>query len=83
MTQIPRALGSFFAAGQVLPTFRLHKDPRGGLFQPSISEAISLLDAPQHHWMHIFPEGRVSFNPPAVFTPQILMLPTGPPKPKT
>ncbi|RPB08890.1 hypothetical protein P167DRAFT_511486 [Morchella conica CCBAS932] len=58
-----KALGSFFAAGQVLPTFRLHKDPRGGLFQPSISEAISLLDAPQHHWMHIFPEGRVHQNP--------------------
>lgn len=63
MTLVPtRALRTFFSLGQVIPTYRLHKSPHGGPFQPAISETISLLDTPQHNWVHIFPEGRVSLS---------------------
>ncbi|KAK6952985.1 hypothetical protein Daesc_005282 [Daldinia eschscholtzii] len=39
-------LGSFFYAGQVLPTHRLKHSPHGGLFQPTIQQAIRLLSSP-------------------------------------
>ncbi|KAI0184644.1 hypothetical protein EV127DRAFT_350009 [Xylaria flabelliformis] len=38
-------LGAFFSAGQVLPTHRLHYSPYGGVFQPTISQAIRLLSS--------------------------------------
>ncbi|KAI0543862.1 acyltransferase [Xylaria curta] len=38
-------LGAFFSAGQVLPTHRLHYSPHGGVFQPTISQAIRLLSS--------------------------------------
>ncbi|KAI1820994.1 acyltransferase [Xylaria intraflava] len=38
-------LGAFFAAGQVLPTHRLQHSPHGGLFQPTVPQAIRLLSA--------------------------------------
>ncbi|KAI0399589.1 acyltransferase [Xylaria palmicola] len=38
-------LGAFFAAGQVLPTHRLQHSPHGGLFQPTVSQAIRLLSS--------------------------------------
>lgn len=40
-----RALGSFFYCGQVLPTHRSLHSPHGGLFQPTIPQAIRLLSA--------------------------------------
>ncbi|KAL7274943.1 Lyso-phosphatidylcholine acyltransferase [Rhizina undulata] len=56
-------LGTFFTLGQVLPTYRSHKSPHGGLFQPSIQLSIELLSPPHSHWLHIFPEGRVHQHP--------------------
>lgn len=41
-----RLLNNYFLAGQVLPTYRLAHSPRGGLFQPTIGEAIRLLSGP-------------------------------------
>ncbi|KAI2639663.1 acyltransferase [Hypomontagnella submonticulosa] len=38
-------LQSFFASGQVLPTHRLQYSPHGGLFQPTIPQAIRLLSS--------------------------------------
>ncbi|TGJ84659.1 hypothetical protein E0Z10_g4089 [Xylaria hypoxylon] len=38
-------LGAFFSAGQVLPTHRLQYSPHGGLFQPTVPQAIRLLSA--------------------------------------
>ncbi|KAH8889314.1 hypothetical protein GQ53DRAFT_690492 [Thozetella sp. PMI_491] len=40
-----RLLDDFFTAGQVLPTHRLKHSPHGGLFQPSITQAIRLLSS--------------------------------------
>lgn len=39
-------LNNYFLAGQVLPTYRLMHSPHGGLFQPTITEAIRLLSGP-------------------------------------
>lgn len=39
-------MSTFFVLGQVLPTHRLHKDPHGGPFQPTLREAIRLLSRP-------------------------------------
>ncbi|KAI1144605.1 acyltransferase [Hypoxylon sp. FL0543] len=38
-------LGTFFYAGQVLPTHRFKHSPQGGLFQPTIPQAIRLLSS--------------------------------------
>ncbi|KAI0481045.1 hypothetical protein GGR56DRAFT_302526 [Xylariaceae sp. FL0804] len=41
-----KILGSFFSYGQVLPTHRHRHSPHGGLFQPTMTQAIRLLCAP-------------------------------------
>ncbi|KAI1810920.1 acyltransferase [Poronia punctata] len=38
-------LSTFFTAGQVLPTHRLQHSPDGGLFQPTVPQAIRLLSS--------------------------------------
>ncbi len=38
--------GHFFCAGQTLPTHRLRHSPWGGLFQPTMNQAVRLLSAP-------------------------------------
>ncbi|EFW17571.1 tafazzin [Coccidioides posadasii str. Silveira] len=38
-----RVLSAFFTLGQVLPTHRLYHSPYGGLFQPTVTQAIRLL----------------------------------------
>src|SRR5438046_2122853 len=38
-----RVLSAFFTLGQVLPTHRLGHSPYGGLFQPTMTQAIRLL----------------------------------------
>ncbi|KAF2198046.1 hypothetical protein GQ43DRAFT_443694 [Delitschia confertaspora ATCC 74209] len=38
-----KALSTFFTLGQVLPTHRIQHSPFGGLFQPTITQAIRLL----------------------------------------
>ncbi len=43
---LSRLLGSFFYCGQVLPTHRSLHSPHGGLFQPTIPQAIRLLSSP-------------------------------------
>lgn len=40
---MPSLTATFFGMGQVLPTYRLKHSPHGGLFQPTITEAIHLL----------------------------------------
>ncbi|EFQ33265.1 acyltransferase [Colletotrichum graminicola M1.001] len=37
---------SFFSLGQVLPTYRMLHSPYGGLFQPTMTEAIRLVSGP-------------------------------------
>ncbi|KAI1805801.1 hypothetical protein F4811DRAFT_560844 [Daldinia bambusicola] len=41
-----KLLASFFYAGQVLPTHRLKHSHHGGLFQPTMQQAIRLLSSP-------------------------------------
>ena len=43
------------------PTYRLHKSPRGGLFQPTLNALPTVLG--DGGWVHIFPEGRVNQHP--------------------
>lgn len=45
LTLITRFLESFFSYGQVLPTHRLQHSPHGGLFQPTVAQAIRLLSS--------------------------------------
>ncbi|KAJ4399834.1 Lyso-phosphatidylcholine acyltransferase, partial [Neurospora sp. IMI 360204] len=40
-----RTFSAFFTAGQVLPCHRLKHSPHGGLFQPSLTQAIRLLSS--------------------------------------
>ncbi|KAI1453599.1 hypothetical protein F4805DRAFT_442798 [Annulohypoxylon moriforme] len=40
-----KLIGSYFYAGQVLPTHRSQHSPHGGLFQPTIPQAIRLLSS--------------------------------------
>ena len=40
-----RITSDFFTAGQVLPTYRLKHSTQGGLFQPTVTQAIRLLSA--------------------------------------
>ncbi|KAI1374679.1 acyltransferase [Hypoxylon crocopeplum] len=40
-----KLLGSFFSSGQVLPTHRSQHSPNGGLFQPTVPQAIRLLSS--------------------------------------
>ncbi|KAI0142848.1 hypothetical protein GGR57DRAFT_485402 [Xylariaceae sp. FL1272] len=44
-----RPLSAFFTSGQVLPTHRLQHSPHGGLFQPTMTQAIRLLSAQPFH----------------------------------
>ncbi|PHH69499.1 hypothetical protein CDD82_7713 [Ophiocordyceps australis] len=41
-----RFLSTFFSLGQVLPTRRLWHSPHGGLYQPTMAQAIGLLSSP-------------------------------------
>ncbi|ETR97031.1 hypothetical protein M419DRAFT_92727 [Trichoderma reesei RUT C-30] len=41
-----RFFSAFFSYGQVLPTHRLWHSPNGGLYQPTITQAIKLLSSP-------------------------------------
>lgn len=43
-----KASSTFFSLGQVLPTHRLWHSSHGGLFQPTILEAIKLLSGPSY-----------------------------------
>ncbi|KAH7131370.1 hypothetical protein B0J13DRAFT_102930 [Dactylonectria estremocensis] len=43
-----KATSTFFSLGQVLPTHRLWHSPHGGLFQPTITEAIRLISGPSY-----------------------------------
>ncbi|OXV09853.1 hypothetical protein Egran_02384 [Elaphomyces granulatus] len=43
-----RATAAFFTLGQVLPTHRLVHSPHGGLFQPTMTQAIRLLSKGPH-----------------------------------
>ncbi|KAK3940385.1 hypothetical protein QBC46DRAFT_288595 [Diplogelasinospora grovesii] len=46
---------SFFTYGQVLPTHRLKHSEHGGLFQPSIAQAIRVLSTPQPFYSPSYP----------------------------
>ncbi|KAF5005645.1 hypothetical protein FDECE_7922 [Fusarium decemcellulare] len=41
-----KATSTFFSLGQVLPTHRLWHSPHGGLYQPTMTQAIKLLSGP-------------------------------------
>ena len=43
---LPRMLSAWFFSGQVLPTHRLKHSPLGGLFQPTMTEAVRLVSDP-------------------------------------
>ncbi|KAI0976422.1 acyltransferase [Xylaria arbuscula] len=53
-------LSAFFSAGQVLPTHRLQYSPRGGLFQPTVPQAIRLLSAQPFQKFTTTPSSTVS-----------------------
>ena len=46
LVDICRPVSLFFTLGQTLPTHRLQHSPHGGLFQPTMREAIRLLSSP-------------------------------------
>ncbi|KAI1313761.1 acyltransferase [Xylaria venustula] len=52
-------LSAFFSAGQVLPTHRLQYSPQGGLFQPTVPQAIRLLSASPFQKPTITPSGTI------------------------
>ncbi|KAK7418864.1 Lyso-phosphatidylcholine acyltransferase [Neonectria magnoliae] len=43
-----KATSTFFSLGQVLPTHRLWHSPHGGLFQPTMAQAVKLLSGPSY-----------------------------------
>ncbi|KAI5460063.1 hypothetical protein BGZ63DRAFT_389418 [Mariannaea sp. PMI_226] len=65
-----KALSTFFSLGQVLPTHRLWHSPYGGLFQPTMTQAIKLLSGPSHSskllapaWIPPSPTGSTAIVP--------------------
>ncbi|MCJ1374242.1 hypothetical protein MMC20_005474 [Loxospora ochrophaea] len=44
-----KSLSTFFSLGQVLPTHRLAHSPHGGLFQPTLTQAVRLLSRGPFH----------------------------------
>jgi monolysocardiolipin acyltransferase len=59
-----RLLSAFFSVGQVLPTHRSAYSPHGGLFQPTITQAIRLLSSqPFSRTPHPAPTPHLSMSP--------------------
>ncbi|KAI6357568.1 hypothetical protein MCOR25_007612 [Pyricularia grisea] len=48
-------LTTFFNLGKTLPTYRFRHSPYGGLFQPTMSDAIRLLSSEQHGLKYLIP----------------------------
>lgn len=64
-----RALSTFFSLGQVLPTHRLWHSVKGGLYQPTMDEAIALLSDPKPtpHPLEFSTGDGVSYPAPAAY----------------
>src|SRR5271167_2292030 len=54
-----RLYSLFFRLGQTLPINRHSPFRPRGINQPSMNQAITLLNQPYNSWIHIFPEARV------------------------
>lgn len=71
MRTVHRATSTFFSLGQVLPTRRLWHSPHGGLFQPTMTQAIKLLSSPGSSAEPELPtfstDGKDSFSAPAYY----------------
>ncbi|KAF7561883.1 hypothetical protein G7046_g2266 [Stylonectria norvegica] len=67
-----KALSTFFSLGQVLPTHRLWHSQHGGLFQPTMTQAIKLLSGPASSLEPVQPsfstDGVDTFTAPSAFT---------------
>ncbi|KAK5988774.1 Tafazzin [Cladobotryum mycophilum] len=67
-----RLSSTFFTLGQVLPTHRLWHSPQGGLYQPTIAQAIKLLSYPGLAKIPAEPtfstDGTDSFPSPAAYS---------------
>ncbi|TLS29804.1 hypothetical protein PpBr36_00333 [Pyricularia pennisetigena] len=58
-------LTTFFNLGKTLPTYRFKHSPYGGLFQPTMSDAIRLLSSEQHGLKYLTPPPSASGDHPA------------------
>ncbi|PNY24241.1 Lysophosphatidylcholine acyltransferase [Tolypocladium capitatum] len=67
-----RISSTFFSLGQVLPTRRLWHSPLGGLYQPTMAQAINLLSSPPKSTvtpkLSFSTDGTDSFPAPAAYT---------------
>lgn len=67
-----RLSSTFFSLGQVLPTRRLWHSPLGGLFQPTMTQAIGLLSGPgqssSFKGLSFSTDGKDSFPSPAAYS---------------
>jgi monolysocardiolipin acyltransferase len=67
-----KALSTFFSLGQVLPTHRLWHSPLGGPYQPTMTQALSLLSGPdspvRHRELTFSTNGSDSFKAPSAYS---------------
>ncbi|KAG6005959.1 hypothetical protein E4U43_000518 [Claviceps pusilla] len=67
-----KTLSTFFSLGQVLPTRRLWHSPFGGLYQPTMTQALGLLSGPKQvlpsNGLSFSTDGKDSFPAPAAYT---------------
>lgn len=72
LTAIPRFTSTFFSLGQVLPTRRLWHSSLGGLYQPTMTQAIGLLSGPSKAItspeLLFSTDGRDSFHSPVAYS---------------
>ncbi|KAH8837412.1 hypothetical protein MCOR27_008338 [Pyricularia oryzae] len=57
-------LTTFFNLGKTLPTYRFRHSPYGGLFQPTMSDAIRILSSEQHGLKYLTPPPSPSSSTP-------------------
>ncbi|GKU01841.1 lysophosphatidylcholine acyltransferase [Fusarium langsethiae] len=62
---------TFFSLGQVLPTHRLWYSPYGGLYQPTMTQAIKLLSGPSPASWSTASDSPLSATPPSTQPPPI------------
>ncbi|KAF5019780.1 hypothetical protein F66182_8217 [Fusarium sp. NRRL 66182] len=66
-----RATSTFFSLGQVLPTHRLWHSPYGGLYQPTMTQAIKLLSGPPPSPWSAASDSALAAAPPSTSAPPI------------
>ncbi|KAF4966431.1 hypothetical protein FSARC_5875 [Fusarium sarcochroum] len=66
-----KATSTFFSLGQVLPTHRLWHSPYGGIYQPTMIQAIKLLSGPSPAPWSTASDSKMAAIPPSTQAPPI------------